>query len=496
MNDEGRGRLTDAKSAVVAVWLKTRDREEAAAKAAAESPPEAQEAAEESLLDRYMPTPQVAAVAVMALLAAGVVLGAVTDPFAQSAGRPTILVSAPTPAPEEAEEAKEPEVITEIVEEEAPSTQTVSEGPEEEPEEGPEEAPKEDGSETKKPPPYEPKETVLPPVTHLFVIMLGEQGYEATFGKASTAPYLSKTLAKKGELLENYYAVTQGKLANEVALLSGQGPTPQTAAGCPEYADITPGTVIPATVSSNEQIAGSGCVYPASTLTLPGQLKELGQTWKAYVEPPPGGLPVTCAPGPSPFAYFHSLLDSGECAESAVGLEQLAPDLAKKSTEVPAFSYIVPNACHDGSELACAPEQPAGPADADAFLETVVPEIEASEAFRVGGMIAITFAQAQQSGPTPDQSACCGTPEYPNMPPAEVTLPDAHGVKASGGGGRVGMLLISPYVLAGSVNEGYFNHFSFLRSVEELFGETTLLGYAAEPTVTPFDESVYNNGES
>ena len=35
------------------------------------------------------------------------------------------------------------------------------------------------------------------------------------------------------------------------------------------------------------------------------------------------------------------------------------------------------------------------------------------------------------------------------------------------------MLLISPYVLAGSVNEGYFNHFSFLRSVEELFGLTT-----------------------
>jgi hypothetical protein len=57
------------------------------------------------------------------------------------------------------------------------------------------------------------------------------------------------------------------------------------------------------------------------------------------------------------------------------------------------------------------------------------------------------------------------------------------------------MLLLSPYVLAGSVAEGYFNHFSFLRSVEELFGLTPL-GYAAEPVVQSFDETVYNNTES
>ena len=58
------------------------------------------------------------------------------------------------------------------------------------------------------------------------------------------------------------------------------------------------------------------------------------------------------------------------------------------------------------------------------------------------------------------------------------------------------MLLISPYVLPGSVDEsGYYNHFSMLRSVEELFG-LSALGYAAEPAVTPFDATVYNNLES
>jgi phosphatidylinositol-3-phosphatase len=500
MNDQGRRSVDAAKSAVVASWLKLRDREDATGEPppdpGAGSPPEEEAAAEESLLDRYMPTPQAAAVAVMALLAAGVVLGAVTDPFAQSAGAPTILVSAPAAAPEE--EESQPEVVEEVVEEEAPASEAAAEAPAAPPEEILEEPLEETTPPPKKPPFELPSEAALPPITHVYMIVLGDQGYGAAFGKASTAPYLSKTLAKKGEVLENYYAVTQGDLANQIALLSGQSPTPQTAAGCPEYTDIAPGTVNPATVGTTELVEGEGCVYPQSTPTLPGQLKTAGQTWRAYFEE--GGQPAAaCGPGPDPLAYFHSLLDSGECAESAVGLEQLAPDLKKVSTEAPALSYIVPDACHDGSEVPCAPGAPAGLAGAESFLQTVVPEIEASDAYKVGGLIAITFAQAPQSGPAADPSACCATPEYPSLktdPNAAPALPDAHGVKPSGGGGRVGMLLISPYVLPGSVDKtGYFNHFSFLRSIEELFG-LSALGYAAEPAVVPFDEVVYNNTES
>ena len=493
--DQTRRSVDAAKAAVVSAWLKVRDADRAPS-----SPPDAADKAdsekesadeEKSLLDRYMPTPQAAAVAVMALLAAGVVIGTVTDPLAQSAGRSTILVS--VRGPQHEEEAAEPEPTREILEEEAPVAETAPApvpvaAPQEiveEPVKGP--------TPPEKKPPFELPEATLPPVTHLFMIVLGEGSYEASFGEGSIAPYLSETLAGKGEVLENYYAVTQGVLANEIALMSGQGPTPQTAAGCPEYADISPGTVDPAT----EQVAGAGCVYPATTSTLLGQLKAAGQTWKAYVESPPAATQPQppCGPGPNPVANFHSLLDDGECAESTVGLDQLAPDLEKTSTEIPALSYIVPNACHNGSETPCGPGQPAGLVGVEAFLSSVVPEIEESDAYKVGGMIAITFAQAPQAGPAPDSSACCATPEYPNLPPATATQPNPEGVKPFGGGGRVGMLLLSPYVLAGSVAEGYFNHFSFLRSVEEVFG-LPALGYAAEPVVQPFDESVYNNTES
>jgi hypothetical protein len=500
-DDPSRRKVTAAKSAVVARWLEIRDRA-----TAAQAPAEPDEAAgdvgeaggeEESVLDRYMPTPQVAAVAVMALLAAGVVLGAVTDPFAQSASARVILLGSPASAPEEAAapEGVEEEVIYESAPEEAQRAELpLEEQPDfEEPLEEPESEPEET---------FElPPEGVLPPVTHLFLIVLGDQGFEATFGKKSPSPYLSKTLAEKGEVLNNYYAVSQGDLANEIALLSGQGPTVQTAADCPEYTDVTPGGVDPATVGTTEQVEGTGCVYPATTLTLPGQLAAAGKTWKAYVEETGNGgaeKTAACGPGPNPLAYFHSLLDNGECAASDVGLDQLALDL-KSPAEVPTFSYIVPNTCHDGSELPCAPGQPAGMAGAESFLETVVPEIESSPAYTVGGMIAITFAQAPQTGPAADQRSCCVAPEYPNLKadPNAPPAPAASGpVKPTGGGGRVGMLLISPYVLPGSVNKSsYFNHFVLLRSIEELFG-LTALGYAADPAVVPFDESVYNNLES
>lgn len=458
---------------------------------------------------RYMPEPRTAAVAVMCLLAFGVLLGGLTGPAAQSAGIAPIVLYASA-------EQKAP-VSSPVAETSAPPVQTptavASAAPEAAlPAATPE--PTEAAPAPKPKAPLElPEEPALPPIQHVFLIVLGDNGFESAFGEASPAPYLAKTLRAKGELLSNYYAVTQGDLANEIALLSGQGPTLETATNCPNYTDISPGTV----ASVYEQVTGTGCVYPAATQTLPGQLAAGGKKWKAYLEgvgsataqptacphPTLGGADPNQVPLPgnpyetwrNPFVYFHSLIDGAECGENDVGLEQLATDLHAKGG-TPAFSYIVPNACHDGSEAACEPGQPVGLAATEPFLQTVVPEIEASTAYKKeGGLIAITFAQAPHTETSTDSSACCGTPEYPNLPPAvaPTSTPPATGpVKPSGGGGRVGMLLISPYVEPGSANEtGYYNHFSLLLSIEELFGLPPL-GYAAEPALTAFDSTVFN----
>jgi hypothetical protein len=424
----------------------------------------------------FMPSPQVAAVAVMALLAAGVVIGSVTSPLALSAATTPIVLEmgeseSPEPEPEPEAVASGPSVAPE------PATPVpAATVPLPIPEEAPAEAPEPSGPAPLPPEPIE--EETLPEIKHVFLIVLDGHGYEEAFGPTSAAPYLATTLAREGKLLANYYAVTQGALANEVALLSGQGPTPQTALDCPEYTPIAPGTA-----SAEGQVEGQGCVYPATTETLPGQLTAAGLTWKAYLEPGPMQV------WRNPFPYFAGLSQS---APDDVGLDRLPPDL-KKAERTPSLSYVVPNACHDGSETPCAPEQPAGLAAADPFLEAIVPEIVASPAYKEGGLIAITFDQAPQTGPAADSSSCCGTPEYPNLPaPASGEPPATGPVKPNGGGGRVGLLLISPYLAPGTVEEAsYYNHFSLLRSIEELLGQQPL-GYAAEPALSGFEASLFD----
>ena len=219
--------------------------------------------------------------------------------------------------------------------------------------------------------------------------MLDDAPYATVFGPASPAHYLTGTLEKKGELLVRYYAVAHEQLANGIALLSGQGPTPQTAQNCPTYENVTPGTV-----GAEGQVSGTGCVYPSATQTLAGQLTAKHLTWKAYLEgmdEGPGGAGIGVPPAANatdgacghpalgaadplsaltppagqayatwrnPFVYFHSVIDSPSCASDDVGLSSLKGDLASaKST--PSFSYIVPGRCDDGDTTPCAAGQTA-----------------------------------------------------------------------------------------------------------------------------------------
>jgi len=67
-----------------------------------------------------------------------------------------------------------------------------------------------------------------------------------------------------------------------------------------------------------------------------------------------------------------------------------------------------------------------------------------------------------------------------------------HGHHSRGGGGQVGLLLISPYVKPGSIDVvDYFNHFSLLATIEDLFG-IHRLGYAGIPGLPVFGLGVFN----
>jgi hypothetical protein len=60
------------------------------------------------------------------------------------------------------------------------------------------------------------------------------------------------------------------------------------------------------------------------------------------------------------------------------------------------------------------------------------------------------------------------------------------------GGGRVGAVLISPFIKPGTVSTVDYNHYSTLRSIENLFG-LSHLGDARMPQVKSFGADVYTN---
>jgi hypothetical protein len=449
---------------------------------------------------RYMPAPRTAAVAVMCLLAFGVLLGGLTGPAAQSAGIAPIVLYAsaeeatpPSPSPVEAPTAAPVEAPSAVVST-APET-ALPAAP------APVEASPAPAPTSKQKAPLElPEAPTLPPIQHVFLIVLGDNGYESALRNLAGAVPGEDPARQRRAALQLLRGGAgrpgqrdrpdqrpgtdrgnRGQLSQLHRHHPGHGCRRRTGGGCRlrlSRRDPNPaGTASGGWQEMEGLHRGRGRrdgAADANQVPLPGNPYE---TWR------------------NPFVYFHSLIDGTECAESDVGLEQLATDLKSKGG-TPALSYIVPNACHDGGEVACEPGQPSGLAVAEPFLRTVVPEIEASAAYKEeGGLIAITFAQAPHTETSTDSSACCGTPEYPNLPVAAdptAATPATGPVKPTGGGGRVGMLLISPYVEPGSANEtGYYNHFSLLLSIEELFGLPPL-GYAAEPALSPFDDSVFN----
>jgi Phosphoesterase family len=198
----------------------------------------------------------------------------------------------------------------------------------------------------------------------------------------------------------------------------------------------------------------NGCVYPASVPTIFNQLDAAHVSWKLYAQDlgnadpagtaahdagtqycgapdttvgPTGGS-STSYPNPSsadatdqyvakhnPLPWFESVLQSGDCDAQHVDslLDPsygLYKNLQKEGT-TPAFSLIVPNNCSNGHDAVCAgnnlsggwsgPTTPKAPVNytgglysTDLFLEHIIPEIEASPAFRDGGLIDVTFDEA------------------------------------------------------------------------------------------------------
>jgi hypothetical protein len=333
----------------------------------------------------------------------------------------------------------------------------------------------------------------LPPVRHVFVVNIENKGFHTTWGAGSAAPYLAKTLRAQGQLLTQYYGTAHHSLGNYLAQISGQGPDHAIQHDCPVYTRFKDaGRVV-----APGQVVGGGCVYPKKVGTLAGQLVSAGLGWRGYMQ----DMAKPCqhsrlgsrerwtsatkrqqyATRHNPFMYFRSITARpAYCKAHVKSLSALATDLKRRS-RTRALSYITPDLCHDAHDAHCADGGPGGLRAANIWLKHWIPKILASAAFRANGMLVITADESE--GGTEDSRACCGEGPGPNARRPGIDGP---------GGGRIGALVISPFVKPGTSSSTPYNHYALLGSIEDLFG-LGRLGYAKTVTHT-FGDDVYQAG--
>jgi len=366
-------------------------------------------------------------------------------------------------------------------------------------------------------------------VKHVFVIVLENKSFSTTFGATSPVPYLTQTLASQGAQLSGYYGTGHVSLDNYVSMISGQAGTPQTISDCQTYADFTASSSTPAT---NGQILGSGCVYPSSVLTLADQMTAANLTWKGYMGDmgnDPARESATCghptlntvdhtqvAEAPSttvplgdmyatrhnPFMYFHSIIDSADCGSHVVNMEQnLANDLKSVSTTAN-LTFITPNLCDDGHDSPCANGAAGGYTSMNAFLTKWIPIITSSPAYQADGLLIINFDESNYvttvSGSTVTitfpGTFCCGETLGPNLAPYPQTQ-SAGGynlVYGNYGGDQTGAILLSPFIKPGTVSTVPYNHYSMLKTVENIF-KLPLLGNAQTSGLVQLGADVFTN---
>ena len=243
-------------------------------------------------------------------------------------------------------------------------------------------------------------------IKHVWLIILENKSYDASFTGLNNNSYLWKTLPSQGVLLKNYFGTGHFSLDNYVSMVSGQATQPDTQADCPYYDKFTGSVDLQGKLTTNPNYgqevssegpnaaAGTnGCVYPANVPTLFNQLDAAGVSWKGYAQDlgnpdesgpthdagvqycgapytEPGVTGSTAQPNPGsangtdqyvpkhfPFPWFESIRDAGDCNEQHIAnlfseTNGLYHDLQSAAT-TPAFSWISPNNCSDGHDAVC-----------------------------------------------------------------------------------------------------------------------------------------------
>ncbi len=268
------------------------------------------------------------------------------------------------------------------------------------------------------------------PVKTVFLILMENTNWSDIKGSAS-APYINNTLLKAASYATQY-----------------QNP-PGLHPSEPNYLWLEAGTNFGVTNDNNPSSN-----HQSSTQHLVTQLKAAGVTWKAYQEDISGTeCPLTSvgkfAPKHLGMLFFDDVTNTNsktsvECISHVRPYTELGTDLSGHSTA--RYNFITPNLCDDGHDsFGCATLDHVK--NADTWLAAEVPKLLASDAYKDHGAIFITWDESE------------------------------------GGDKPIGMIVLSPKARGGGYNNAIpYTHSSTLRTMQEIFGVTPLLGDAAHAT--------------
>jgi hypothetical protein len=269
--------------------------------------------------------------------------------------------------------------------------------------------------------------SATPAYKHVLWVWMENHSYTAIIGPSTGATYIN-TLANECGLATNYHNISHPSLPNYIAGTSGL-----SLAAVQKFAtDCSPSAT---------------CSTPAPSIF------SQGETWKSYEE----SMPTNCnkvgageyAPRHNPAVYYTKISPSS-CTADDVPYTKLAADLT--SGHLPAFSFITPNLIddmHDGTVQ-----------QGDTWLSQNLPKIFASSLYKSGSLAVVVTWDEGEGG----TSSNCAT-------------------NTTDVGCRVATIVASPTTPAGTKSGILFNHWSLLRTTEQILG-LPLLGQATSaPTM-------------
>ena len=268
--------------------------------------------------------------------------------------------------------------------------------------------------------------TSPPNIQTVFIILMENQNWSQIKG-SRYAPYINKTLLPIASHAEQYFN------------------PPGIHPSLPNYLWLEAGTNFGILDDNPPSLD-----HQITTSHLVTLLNNAGISWKAYEENISGtACPLTdsglYAVRHDPFVYFDDVtntlnLNSAYCIAHVRPYTELASDLAANT--VARYNFITPNVCDDMHDKC--KDNPIE--NGDTWLSNNVPAILNSLAFQSAALF-ITWDEAAT------------------------------------GDGPIGMIVLSPFGKGrGYQNSIHYTHGSTLRTMQEIFGVTPLLGDAANET--------------